>query len=309
MFLGENCHAFLNMAGPARFSAQNIYAEHRFPVMSSMAERESFSDGEASEDLPDSPGRARSQHSLDSAESAIVNSSELESLELQRVIPKVAKSIAGMEVTNPEILRVTRAFSAFQNLAVALRVECDGDFYYKSWKSEKISTFWSHSWHGGQWKKILTLLTFYNGPAAMFFAFVIATFMMILFASRDLPSLDRGLWDVKFSVWCLPCGFVVATMIMLLWRSQTKVFLEPQTLDISQVARFFLFPRVDSIDFNQKTWWFQLCKDIFSPDFIKKRAFKGTVMDPTTLFRILHMKKWAPIPFTGSSWFSWFSDK
>ncbi len=72
---------------------------------------------------------------------------------------------------------------------------------------------------------------------------------------------------------------------------------------------FFLFPRVDSIDFNKKTWWFQLCKDIFSPDFIKKRAFKGTVMDPTTLFRILHMKKWAPSPFTGSSWFSWFSDK
>ena len=186
-------------------------------LLRSMADRES--DGETSEDL-DSPGRhsAGSQH-----ESA----TELEALELQHVIPKIAGSIAQMEVANPEVLRVTPAFSAFQNLAVALRVGCHGDFYYKSRKSERISTFWSHSWHGGQWKKkILTLLTFYNGPAAMFFAFVIATLMMILFASGYLPFLDRGFWTYKFSVWCLPSGFAVATMVMLLWRSQTKVFLD-----------------------------------------------------------------------------------
>ena len=201
-------------------------------LASPMAERESFSDGEASEDPLDSPGRhsAGSQNSFDinhtdSAESVNVNHVHSE---LQRVIPKVAESIAEMEVTNPEVLRVAPAFSAFQNLAVALRVGCDGDFYYKSQKSEKISTFWSHSWHGGQWKKILTLLTFYNGPAAILFAFVIATLMMILFVSGYLPSLDRGFWELYFSVWCLPCGFVVATMVMLLWRSQTKVFLEPQ---------------------------------------------------------------------------------
>ena len=100
-------------------------------LLRSMADRES--DGETSEDL-DSPGRhsAGSQH-----ESA----TELEALELQHVIPKIAGSIAQMEVANPEVLRVTPAFSAFQNLAVALRVGCHGDFYYKSRKSERVSTF------------------------------------------------------------------------------------------------------------------------------------------------------------------------
>ena len=102
----------------------------------------------------------RSQHEMVNVESSMSPRAELL---MEEIIPEVAKSIAEMEVTNPEILRVTRAFAAFQNFAAALRGGCDGDLYYKSRKSHKISTFWSHSWHGGQWKKILTLLTFYNG--------------------------------------------------------------------------------------------------------------------------------------------------
>jgi len=58
-------------------------------------------------------------------------------------------------------------------------------------KSHKISTFWSHSWHGGQLKKILTLLT-YNGYAAPLGGFLVAISMMILFDFDLLPGLDRG---------------------------------------------------------------------------------------------------------------------
>ena len=153
--------------------------------------------------------------------------SERGEIQIQEFIPQIAKKIAEMDVTNPEILRVTRAFSAFQNVAKALRVGCDGDFYHKSFKSHKISTFWSHSWHGGYWKKIITLLTLYNGPAALFCGFLTATLMAILFCFGILPGIDRG-WGpwVPFSPWCLPSGFVVTIVVMISWRSPTKVFLD-----------------------------------------------------------------------------------
>ena len=151
--------------------------------------------------------------------------SELE-IQIQEIIPQVAKNIAQMDVTNPEILRVTRAFSAFQNFAEALRVGCNGDFYHKSFKSHKISTFWSHSWHGGYWKKILTLLTLYNGPAALFCGFLTAILMAILFSFGILPGIDRGWPGLPFSPWCLPSGFVVSIVVMIFWRSPTRVFLD-----------------------------------------------------------------------------------
>ena len=78
--------------------------------------------------------------------------------QIRQLMPKVVKSIAKMGVNHPEVLRTARAHQAFQHFAAALRVGSDGDFYYKSRKSHKISTFWSHSWHGGHWKKILTLI-------------------------------------------------------------------------------------------------------------------------------------------------------
>lgn len=78
--------------------------------------------------------------------------------QIRQLMPMVVKSIAQMDITHPEVLRTARAHQAFQHFAAALRVGSDGDFYYESRKSHKISTFWSHSWHGGHWKKILTLI-------------------------------------------------------------------------------------------------------------------------------------------------------
>jgi len=123
---------------------------------------------------------------------------------------------------------VAPSFCAFQHFARPLRIGCDGDFYYKSFKSQKISTFWSHSWHGGHWKKILTLLTFYNTSAALVCGFLIAILMMILFCYRLLPSVDRaGAGDAhRWSNWCLCSGFLMTALLTFLWRSQKKIFLD-----------------------------------------------------------------------------------
>ena len=167
----------------------------------------------------------KSQHSLEMVQAEASMNPRAELL-IEEIIPKVAQSIAEMEVTNPEILRATRAFAAFQNFAAALRGGCDRDFFYKSRKSHKISTFWSHSWHGGQCKKILTLLTLYNGFAALLGGFFVAILMMILFDFDLLPGWERGSRDGNFSMWCLPSGFLVTTLVMLLWRSRHNIFLD-----------------------------------------------------------------------------------
>ena len=123
---------------------------------------------------------------------------------------------------------MTPVSRALERFAVALRFESDEDYYHKSHKSTKISTFWSHSWHGGPWKKVLTLVTIYNGTAAVSLAFLTGVLMMVLFSFRTLPGTDRG-WifgSWEWSCWSTSSGFVVASLVLTCWRSQKGVFLD-----------------------------------------------------------------------------------
>eukprot|EP00438_Fugacium_kawagutii_P006785 Skav223658 [mRNA] locus=scaffold1275:64097:66456:- [translate_table: standard] len=46
--------------------------------------------------------------------------------EMSLLHPRLAQSIARMEVTNPDVLRVTPASCAFESFAAALRTRCSG---------------------------------------------------------------------------------------------------------------------------------------------------------------------------------------
>ncbi|CAE7810906.1 unnamed protein product [Symbiodinium microadriaticum] len=132
-----------------------------------------------------------------------------------------------MEVVNPEVMRVTPVFRALEQFARALRAESAGDFYFKSRQTERISTFWSHSWHGGHWKKILAIITFYNGTAAVALALLTGVLVMVLFCFGTLPGIDRGWYfSLQWSCWSTCSGFVVASLAMIFWRPQTGIFLD-----------------------------------------------------------------------------------
>ena len=151
--------------------------------------------------------------------------SELE-IQIQEIIPQVAKNIAQMDVTNPEILRVTRAFLHFNILPKPCVWDVMAISIRRVSRVKRFRRFGAISWHGGYWKKILTLLTLYNGPAALFCGFLTAILMAILFCFGILPGIDRGYFGIPFSPWCLPSGFVVSIVVMISWRSPTKVFLD-----------------------------------------------------------------------------------
>ena len=151
---------------------------------------------------------------------------ELERLMLQAAM---AKDLAKMEVVNPEVVRVTPVFRVFEQGSAALR-EREVDFYFKSHVGLKISTFWSHSWHGSKWKKIITLITIYNGPAAAVSGMVSAVVAGILYCFEVLSSMDRGRVEdgrsYGYSCWSLWFGFIATTLVMIYWRPRKRVFLD-----------------------------------------------------------------------------------
>ncbi|CAE7195531.1 unnamed protein product [Symbiodinium sp. KB8] len=148
-------------------------------------------------------------------------------LHMEAMMPSLVESVAKMDVVNPEVLRVTPAFRALEHFAAALRVGSAGNFFHKSHQSRRISTFWSHSWHGGYWKKIFAIIALYNGTAAVLLSLLTGACMMLLFSLGTLPGIDRGWWDdITWSCWSTFSGFVVASLVMIFWRPRTAVFLD-----------------------------------------------------------------------------------
>lgn len=72
--------------------------------------------------------------------------------QISDMLPQLAEKVARMEIINPEALRVTSAVCTLEQCAWALRGAGHANLIVKSQRAEKVTTFWSHSWHGGRWK-------------------------------------------------------------------------------------------------------------------------------------------------------------
>ncbi|CAE7594130.1 unnamed protein product, partial [Symbiodinium necroappetens] len=138
-----------------------------------------------------------------------------------------ARFIAQMDLAGPEVLRVMPAVRAFEQCFLALRGAHGIDLLALSHPSDTIAAFWSHSWHGQRWKKVLTLITIYNGRAAIGLGMFLAVVMMVLSLLLDLPGYDRhGMREDDWSMWSSWSGFLVTALVMIFWRPQTRVFLD-----------------------------------------------------------------------------------
>ena len=139
-----------------------------------------------------------------------------------------ANRFARREITTPEVLRVTPAYQAFERFAEALRPGGYGDFYEKSFVSKKISSFWSHSWHGNYSMKIITLLLIHNGRASVVIGSFTAIAMMVLSSLGVLSGWVqewRGEPMIIF-IYGQGGGFIATVVTLLIWRSQRQVFLD-----------------------------------------------------------------------------------
>ena len=146
---------------------------------------------------------------------------------ISRTHCQVATYVARMEILTPEALRVTHAHNAFQNCARALRKTNADDLYAESFMSDKVACFWSHSWHGTSWMKILSLMMRYNGFPSVLLGSFTALIMAGLFSCGLLPGINRADWShARWSTWSIAGGFTATVITFFLWQPQQQVFLD-----------------------------------------------------------------------------------
>ena len=129
-----------------------------------------------------------------------------------------------MEILKPEAMRATRAHKAFKNCARALRKTNTDNLYAEGFTSERISCFWSHSWHGRLWMKIFTLMMRYNGLPSVLLGSFTALIMAILVSCDLLPRIQSG-W-APWSMWTLGSGFAASVITFCFWQPWQLIFLD-----------------------------------------------------------------------------------
>ena len=101
--------------------------------------------------------------------------------ELQTQAEILGEFIAALRITRPEILRVTQGRHALWQFGRILRERRTGrNLYEHSMQRTFIAQFWSHSWHGPVWSKIILLLAVCNSLPALFLGTVAFTATRIL---------------------------------------------------------------------------------------------------------------------------------
>ena len=144
---------------------------------------------------------------------------------------RVADWISTFRVASPELLRATSPWCALQCFGQLLYSENIHGFEL-SHPVEKIDTFWSHSWHGSAWNKVLVLLLFYNGLPALLISSLLAALMFAFSSLGFLPGPEKPLtWGEEgetfvYSPWGLFCAFPICVGVWLLWRPRSSIFVD-----------------------------------------------------------------------------------
>ena len=131
-------------------------------------------------------------------------------------------------LSTQEVLRVTPAYKACEKCAQVFRAGSSSSQYHKSQQSDRIGRFWSYSWHGSRWMKVLTLLVQYNGLASILLGTFAAFVMLLLFSLGHLPIYERPSYNGEegASLWSLAVGLLVSIVSFTSWKSRQQVFLD-----------------------------------------------------------------------------------
>jgi len=135
---------------------------------------------------------------------------------------RVVDHVAHLHPLRADLVRCLSARRALWAYGRALRqpTEHANMLYEHSRETESIEEFWSHSWHGPIWSKVLTLLILKNGLAAMVIGSLAALTGCLLMFFEMLPIYGNVvLWSNIF-------GVFACALTLLLWPSGTGIFLD-----------------------------------------------------------------------------------
>ena len=153
----------------------------------------------------------------------------------------IITAMANMELIEPSLLRAASPHRGIRAMAaVVLANSCsrmmaqrDLDYRSSSAVASHIGQFWSHSWHGSKWNKLLLVLAMKNGLPAVLAGTLSGSIAMTLFLAGILPGLPRptllsdGPLDFPvFSCWSTIAAWLTALLTLLFWRGSGSVFLD-----------------------------------------------------------------------------------
>eukprot|EP00440_Ansanella_granifera_P058589 gb/GFBE01063500.1/.p1 GENE.gb/GFBE01063500.1/~~gb/GFBE01063500.1/.p1 ORF type:complete len:450 (+),score=59.79 gb/GFBE01063500.1/:1-1350(+) len=141
------------------------------------------------------------------------------------------RKMISLNISNPEILRATRAAVPLRCFGKLLRVHEAGtdSLYHLSYNTDRIQEFWSHSWHGCVWHKIAVLLVLKNGPPAVLAGILGSLLAAVLTCiGVPFPHLTATFADGTYQCgpWCLAFGSVFSLTVFALWRPRHSVFFD-----------------------------------------------------------------------------------
>lgn len=136
-----------------------------------------------------------------------------------------------LSIRDPELVRATWPSVALSGFGRALQRHFQGDLFKSSVPTKRIQCFWSHSWHGEAWQKILLLMVIYNGRAALVSGSVAALLVQPLVFMSFLPLYQRTLYEgitYDLAPWGLIAGCLMSCLVLMFWRNpkSQQIFLD-----------------------------------------------------------------------------------
>lgn len=165
---------------------------------------------------------------LETDEQSVEDTESEEQLQLEEVL---AERVSQLLPTSPDIVRATPAHQALRRCGTALRSGRQ-DSYHRSFKAARIDSFWSHSWHGSNWHKIMTALWVYNSVPATYVATIGAVLASVLYGLKVLPGMSYWeTYEYPRSYWATSVGLVLYCLTFLFWQPRQRIFLDVLCID------------------------------------------------------------------------------
>ncbi|CAE7944849.1 unnamed protein product, partial [Symbiodinium sp. KB8] len=207
-----------------------------------------------------------------------------------------------------DVIRSTKAYLPLKNFGMPFRKpEAQKGWHHLSEVTSEIETFWSHSWHGRAWQKILTLLILYNSLRSMAVASLGAVLASCLYAVEVLPGYDVEVDETHFnSIWALATGCCLYFVLLFVARPREGVFVDVVCIDQLDRSRKLmgirsiaaLIKRTKAMivlwdpTFSRRMWClFELAAFLHSrsPGEKPRLIIRPTIFGPTLLFLTVAM--------------------
>jgi len=154
-----------------------------------------------------------------------------EACDMEAFEEHIAEIVSRMAPERPDIIQCVWASQALACFGRAFRSA--GSKGRESFPTDHIQEFWSHSWHGNKWHKVLTAIYLCNGMMAAAVASLGALLLWTFVAWSHLPTEPLNWWREQpaASFWCTGASIALYCWALFFLQRRRRVFLDVLCID------------------------------------------------------------------------------